>query len=152
MNLPDPEDIRFDNDGDEGGKTVEIFILDTETTDKDTKSCRIVDIAVLNLIRQEIWQKLVKPTNELGEYVSSTEEAERKHGYKKSDLENEDKWDTVCQELLGFIGSSSDITLIIAHNSPFDERVIRNEFKRVQRKVPSSWIFADSIPFGTNLV
>lgn len=140
-------------DEEEGGSTIGIFFLDTETTDRATSTARVVEVAALNAGTGDTWRSLVKPIGEDGRQEESAPEALKKHGYGTEALKDQDTFEVVGSELVDWISSfHNKINVLIGHNVSFDERVLRAEFKRNGQKVPSGWLFFDSVPFGKRLI
>lgn len=127
-------------------KTVGIVLMDTETTGFNGK---LVEIAALDIINKKEFRKLIKPLDSRGEYIESTTEAFQKHKYSKAVLMKADSFDVVGKDLINWVKSFEyEIVLAIFHNKKFDEKIIKEELKSVGLKLPSNWIFGDSIHFG----
>jgi len=95
-----------------------------------------------------MFNKLIKPIDSFGNYVESDPEAFKVHKYTKEMLMKCDDFGKVGTECLEWVYSFKyDIVIMIAHNSKFDEKVLRNDFKQFVLKVPQNWIFCDSISF-----
>lgn len=97
-----------------------LVILDTETTGLGHRD-RVIELSIIEVINGEmtdnIYHSYYKPK------VKINEEAMKVHGIKDSDLEDKPLFKDEVEKIIKFIGYSK----IVAHNSPFDMRMINNE-------------------------
>ena len=56
-----------------------------------------------------------------------------------------DVWDLIHQWMAWLGVKDDDAIVIVAHNSPFDRRVLSQALGRMEQAIPARWIFQDSI-------
>ena len=72
--------------------------------------------------------------------------AEKITGISNDSLINQPKFVDIVDELEEFVGSDSDkITIMVAHNSDFDERMLKREYRNINRSLIPNIVFADSL-------
>lgn len=96
------------------------LILDTETTGSDDGS-EIVDIAIIDLDENILFDSLVKPSG------SIPEEATAIHGITNEMVENAPTWPLIWSQVQQLL--YTDKTVLI-YNADFDKRMIRGNCKR----------------------
>jgi DNA polymerase III epsilon subunit-like protein len=107
------------------------FFIDTETTGLDVSSARLTEIACMKETG-ESFQQLVNPQVEIPEICVSL------NGISNEKVANEPKEDEALKKLLDWIDEKAEgkQVRLIAHNSEFDEKMIRAACERHQIKWP----------------
>lgn len=120
------------------------MILDTETTGL-TNSDRIVEISLLEMIdgvkTGRRFHQFLNPE------INITKKAISIHNITNEKIENCPKFKEIAEKLISFIGDS----VIIAHNSKFDMRMLNNELERSGWEKYSPTRFIDTLEIARYL-
>jgi DNA polymerase III epsilon subunit-like protein len=124
-----------------GADNIRLLVWDTETTGLGEND-RIVQIAVYDVFNDTVFNKKINPFPQKMSKI-----AERITGISNESLINEPVFGDVVYELEDFINNkdSNKITIMIAHNSDFDEKMIRREYRNINRSLLPNIVFADSL-------
>ena len=123
-----------------GFDNIRVLVWDTETAGlKDDD--RIVQIAVYDVLNNTIFNKKINPFPK-----KMSKEAEKVTGITNESLMTHPKFEDIVDELEDFIYLDKDkITIMIAHNSSFDEKMIKREYRNINRNLFNNVVFADSL-------
>lgn len=120
-------------------KNFKILIWDTETTGiKDDD--RIIQISLLDINNGTNFTKMFNPQpKEIHPKASEVT------GITNEMLSNEPEFNYCIDDLSEFIKNDDGFTIMIAHNSIFDENKLKYEYFLANKKIPQNIIFADSL-------
>ena len=125
----------------ESGQSIRPMLIDFECN--DFRHAEPIEMTVKCLIMGRVFTTLIKcehPIHFLAYKV---------HGISRRMLEHEPDFRgafQLLQEWLAYMGSDeSEIVLFVAHNAPFDLRVMRKALAKEDIPFPPNWIFQDSI-------
>ena len=123
-----------------GVDNIRLLIWDTETTGLEDED-RMVQIAVYDVLNNTVFNKKLNPHPRRMSKI-----AEKITGISNDSLINQPKFVDIVDELEEFVGSDSDkITIMVAHNSDFDERMLKREYRNMNRSLIPNIVFADSL-------
>ena len=107
----------------------EFAVLDFETTGVFGKKNRVIEIGIVHVKNLEIidsYQTFINPGLLVPYYIT------RITGITDADLYDAPYFEDVTSEVLHFIGDS----VLVAHNLPFDQSFLKNEFMRADTFLP----------------
>jgi DNA polymerase-3 subunit epsilon len=123
------------------GETGRVLVADTETTGFSSKTDRIVEIGIVELV------DLMPTGREFHAYVNPDrdvpEAASKVHGLTRAFLADKPRFAELADRILGFIGDD----LLVAHNANFDIGFINAELARLRRP-PLRNPFVDTVAFA----
>lgn len=124
-----------------GTDSIRLIFWDTETTGTRTND-RIVEIGLLDIISGTTYCKQFNPDD-----VPMSEYASKITGITSDELKLKPKMVDYLDEIEAFIkGDGNKITIMVAHNSNFDENMLRKEYIKNNRQYPpKNTIFIDSL-------
>ena len=123
-----------------GEKNIRLVIWDTETTGTKNED-RIVEIGMLDVCNNRSYNKRFNPG------VPMSKEASEITGINTDDLKNEVSLPETLDEIESFIREETNkIVIMLAHNSDFDERMLKKEYiKKGKMFPPKNVVFVDSL-------
>ena len=108
----------------------EFAVLDFETTGVSGNKNRVIEIGIVHVKNLEIvdsYQTFINPGLLVPYYIT------RITGITDADLYDAPYFEDITSEVLEFIGDS----ILVAHNLPFDQSFLKNEFKRADTFLPT---------------
>ena len=125
----------------EPGQSVRPVLIDFECG--DFKFTEPIEMTVMCLVTGRVFSTLIKCEHPI--HFKAWEI----HGISKTMLEHEPQFPAVFNMLgdwLTYIGSNpQEVVLFLAHNAPFDLRVMRKALAKENIPFPGNWLFHDSI-------
>ncbi len=115
------------------------IFYDTETTGINVKNDRIVEIAAYDPVRNTTFEELINPG------VPIPEEAASVHGISDAMVADKPPFSDVIQKFIDFC--EGEVVLVAHNNDNFDVHIVRNEFERNNRQMPS-WKFFDTLKWA----
>lgn len=105
-------------------------VLDTETTGLNPKSCRVVEVSVMDGRGDSLIDTLVNPE------ISISADSSRIHGISDLQVINS----PTIRELWADLLKAVDGRMIVAYNSAYDKSVLRYEaYRNGLSEIPSDW-------------
>ena len=126
-----------------------IIIYDTETTGLNPLKEKIIEFSFTKLINNTGDTILINPEKEIPKQASSI------NGIKNDVVDNCKKFGEIIENLEKDIEckNKDDKTYLVAHNgNSFDEPFLKEEYSRIQRKVPENYVFIDTLPITRHLL
>lgn len=123
-----------------GKNNIKLLIWDTETTGIN-KDDRIVELAIFDVTNNKTYNQRFKP-----EQIEMSSIASQITGIETDHLINEPLFKDKMKEIEEFIiGDGSQIPVMVAHNSKFDERMLYREYTINNIELPKGIVFVDSM-------
>lgn len=122
--------------------SVRLILWDTETTGI-SKPDRIVQIACKDITTNVHYCQTFNPDT-----IEMSAGATAVTGITNDDLKDKPKFIDKIDEFNNYLLNSMDlydITIMVAHNSNFDETMLKKEYNYANKKIPSNIIFIDSL-------
>jgi DNA polymerase III epsilon subunit family exonuclease len=126
-----------------------IVVYDTETTGLNPSNDKIVEFSFSKLINNTGDTILINPEIEIPEKVSKI------NGITNDMIQKCKKFKEIISDLEKDIEckNKDDKTYLVAHNNiGFDEPFLREEYRRINRKVPENYVFIDTLPISRKLL
>ena len=126
-----------------------IIIYDTETTGLNPLKEKIIEISFTKLINNTGDTILINPEKKI------SKEASNINGIKNEVVDNCKKFGEIIENLEKDIEckNKDDKTYLVAHNgNGFDELFLKEEYKRIKRKIPDNYVFIDTLPITRELL
>ena len=106
------------------------IVWDTETTGSDFEMDRLVEVGLVEMrdgrLTGEVFHRYIRPP------IAVHREAVKVHGLTDQFLRDKPDFPDVVDALMTFIDAEPD-TLLVAHNSEFDRKMLNAELRRVGR-------------------
>jgi len=126
-----------------------IVVYDTETTGLNPLSDKIVEFSFSKLLNNTGNTILINPETDITKKITEI------NGITNDMIKKCKKFKEIISDLEKDIEckNKDDKTYLVAHNNiGFDELFLREEYNRINRKVPDNYVFIDTLPISRALL